>query len=80
METGGLLSVPQTLSLMQAPLSPDVLNTWCIRQEQKTICPTWGGHKEREIKPSRTKEEISKKAELVITARTGFVYNGEAEG
>lgn len=25
----GLLFVPQTVFLMQAPLSPDVLNTWC---------------------------------------------------
>lgn len=49
------------------------------RQEEWTICQKQGGQWKRN-KAKNNKEEILKKAELVINARNSFVYNHGAKG
>lgn len=74
---GGLLCVHQTV--------PVYLNTCSItpmvyRQEERTICQKQERHKKSEIKLSTMKEEILRKAELLINAGKSFVYNCGAKG
>lgn len=62
-------------TLTHAPLSPNVLNTWCTDRKREQSVRNKQGHREREL--SRV---FFKKAELVINARNSFVYNRGAKG